>query len=601
VSRDPVGRIIASDIGPSSPFLTVIDRIMNQGVDSCKVLLPDGRNIDICTPAGADIFLATKEGEFEFFSSNIGTASNIRTKKKLSAGDKSNLTQIYFTVDSIAKYGTPAVFRAHVPRSEIQVWVDHVMAELKKKTLDARWISTGTLEEHDAFILIPCICMFMHPVPVALAFEKGFFRVLADFVLARKGSGSGSNLPSADVCDTISLLVSNAIISCLYSLDNPWTSEKTFKKLEACGMLEQFMRCSTVPQEYDTNSGRYGPLGYAPGLYKTYDELLTCIAFLKKKFKKGEPCGDCLSAILNGTDGHKPKRPSVMKKLKTIASYGELLQPSGTKGDDLRICRHCNKMEPSQEFQMALKQCSRCGSAFYCSKKCQIADWKSHKKYCKPVTKEDAKMHGASQQSLLNFANKHYVDIMVKMVEACDETGVKKGDMLVALNFMPDANGVVPALESPPQFTIAPVRGFIEGSRPSEPDWFHKNTDKNVYEQNIGNVIGSIKDQHGRMTPSHVLCLVRNSGGISVYKIQLMEPNDGTMMFTDEAVDAFRSAINDDDFNPLSRIFVDGDIKRMKRQLGMSYGIGMPDEEMLDRTRQILNAMGGNFSLSKSR
>jgi hypothetical protein len=78
-----------------------------------------------------------------------------------------------------------------------------------------------------------------------------------------------------------------------------------------------------------------------------------------------------------------------------------------------------------------------------------------------------------------------------------------------------------------------------------------------------------------------------------------MEPNDGTMMFTDEAVDAFRSAINDDDFNPLSRIFVDGDIKRMKRQLGMSYGIGMPDEEMLDRTRQILNAMGGNFSLSK--
>jgi hypothetical protein len=80
-----------------------------------------------------------------------------------------------------------------------------------------------------------------------------------------------------------------------------------------------------------------------------------------------------------------------------------------------------------------------------------------------------------------------------------------------------------------------------------------------------------------------------------------MEPNDGTMMFTDEAVDAFRSAINDDDFNPLSRIFVDGDIKRMKRQLYMSYGIGMPDEEMLDRTRQILNAMGGNFSLSKSR
>eukprot|EP00978_Attheya_sp_CCMP212_P016325 scaffold42639_cov37-Attheya_sp.AAC.8 len=493
----------------------------NTNQDSCKVLLPDGRNIDICTPAGADIFLATKEGDFKFLSSNIDAASKIRTKKKLRAGDKSHLTQIYFTVDSIAKYGTPELFRAHVPQAEIQVWVDHVIAELKKRTQDARWISTGTLENHDAFILIPCISMFMHSVPVALAFEKDFFRVLADFVLARKGSGSGSgsNLPSADVSDTISLIVSNAIITCLYSFDKPWTAEKIFKKLEACGMLEQFMRCSTVPQEYDSSA--HGESKFAPGLYKTYDELLTCIAFLKKKFKQGEPCGDCLSAILNGTDGHTPKRPSVMKKLKTIASYGELLQPSGTKGDDLRICRHCNKMETSQEFQMALKQCSRCGNAFYCSKECQVADWKSHKKYCKPVTKEHAKMQGASQQSLLNFANKHYVDIMVKMAEACDETGVKKGDMLVALDFMPDANGVVPVLESPPEFSIAPVRGYIEGSRPSEPDWFHKNRDKKEYEQTIGSVIGGIKDHHARMTPSHVLCLVRYSGGTSVYKIQL--------------------------------------------------------------------------------
>jgi hypothetical protein len=42
-------------------------------------------------------------------------------------------------------------------------------------------------------------------------------------------------------------------------------------------------------------------------------------------------------------------------------------------------CTYCNSEGPKSE----LKKCSRCKSSDYCSKKCQVADWKAgHKKNC---------------------------------------------------------------------------------------------------------------------------------------------------------------------------------------------------------------------------
>jgi hypothetical protein len=110
---------------------------------------------------------------------------------------------------------------------------------------------------------------------------------------------------------------------------------------------------------------------------------------------------------------------------------------------------------------------------------------------------------------------------MYKLVKACDEAGLTKNDMLVALDFMPGENGKAPALQDPPEFTIAPVKGFTEGSRPYEPNWFYKHQGSEIYEQNIKGVIAAIKDQHSRMTSSHLLCLVRHAGGTSCFKMQL--------------------------------------------------------------------------------
>ena len=70
-----------------------------------------------------------------------------------------------------------------------------------------------------------------------------------------------------------------------------------------------------------------------------------------------------------------------------------------------------------------------------------------------------------------------------------------------------------------------------------------------------------------------------------------MEASGENHMFTEEAVSAFRSAIKEDDFEPLSRIFRDKyEMADIRRQLVLNHGIGMSDEErMINRARMALN------------
>ncbi|CAG7555004.1 unnamed protein product [Fusarium equiseti] len=41
-------------------------------------------------------------------------------------------------------------------------------------------------------------------------------------------------------------------------------------------------------------------------------------------------------------------------------------------------CKTCQKTEP----EVSLKRCAKCSSESYCSRECQKADWKNHKKVC---------------------------------------------------------------------------------------------------------------------------------------------------------------------------------------------------------------------------
>ena len=221
---------------------------------------------------------------------------------------------IGFTVDSVAQYCTPEIFAEKVSSGEIEYWMDHVIAEVNEKTKDPSWQRTGMLEQHDAFIINPCISMFQHYLPLMLAFEKGFFQVFHDFLAAIKAP----MLPCEDVANTVCLLVSNAFaVSTAFTKTTAWTPEKLFKKMESCGMLEQFIRCSIIP-----------PPRFPHGIDRFYDELTKCTLFIKKKFKRGQPCGDVVRAILEDKDGHKKTRLRIVKKLEAIDSFADYLQPS---------------------------------------------------------------------------------------------------------------------------------------------------------------------------------------------------------------------------------------------------------------------------------
>ena len=343
--------------------------------DSCKCLLPNGRNVELCTQEGSDAFLQVQD-RFNFFTANIKVCNDIRkrgrkSRRGLTESEKMHLTTTHFQIDCFARYGSPGVFAARVSNKEIEYWMDHIMSELKRKAKDPSWQRTGVLEQHDAFLLNPCISMFLHDAPVEVAFEKGFFKVLCDFIKARKAP----LLPSADLAETVCLLTTNAFINLIFR-PNPLTPEKVFKKLETCGMLEQYIRCSTIPQEYDSYE-------FHPGIIKFYEELIECQHFIRKRFKPGEPCGDAVEAILDGKDGCKKKRMQVIEKLEAIVSYADIMQiaesvPGGSK--PLKICRNCNKADTSSEYQESLMACSKCQNVHYCCKVC-ITPFVTYKLY----------------------------------------------------------------------------------------------------------------------------------------------------------------------------------------------------------------------------
>lgn len=332
------------------------------GEDSCKVLLPDGRNVDLCTRQGSDAFLAyaSQRGTFDWFSKNYEMCMLIRRRARTAGGAlparaKQQLLSTGFSAYYLARCSTPALFAEKVSDEEVKCWLDYTMTELRITGRDPRWQLTGVLDQHDAFTVNPCVFMFTHTAPTQLAMEKDFFKALSDFVSAL----DASLMPCADIAEALCDLTTNAYISLTMRENNPWLPEKVFKKLEASGWLTQYIKCTTTPQKWDA-------MDFPRGILKFYDDLLNCPAFVKKKLRRGEPCGDMVHGILAGTIGGR-ERMEVVLKLRAIAAHAEILQP-GETGGPFRICRKCNKSEFSGEIQQSLMICSRCQRAYYCSK-----------------------------------------------------------------------------------------------------------------------------------------------------------------------------------------------------------------------------------------
>jgi hypothetical protein len=545
--------------------------------------LPNGRAVDIETKAGANYFILHDDGQsFEFFTSNLVDVKELcdrihkRKNKKPTRDEMDRLVMMYASAAALAGQADNDAF-AKIPQSEIQAYLEHVKVEIDRMAEPtSNWSKTGDLVYlYEQALVQGFMYLFMHQMPCKLAYEMDLFQVIA------KLSSAPSKI-SADPAEIITLLVSNALVSTFVHTGLPST-EQAFKMLESCGMLEQFIRLSVMSPSSE------------PGVLKFYDELLQCKSLVKKCFAKDQPCGEAVQEILNNS---RVPNQAVLSRLKLIMSFNNFVKkqsemPSGIK-EGYKYCRNCNKLDVTLEFQNSLKRCSRCRQAYYCSRECQVADWKSHKPLCQPITRSDETEQLWTEQTVHDFILNNYASILREIVEASSETGLDKCDLLLELDFYNSDNDVAPALRSPPEFEVADSKGYFEGDRPNEPDWFRKNEDKVAYKKNISSFTKVLKDTYNRLTDNHLLLVVRNpDGNAGCYRFNLQSSMTRCQMFSQEVVSAASKALYDDNFEPLTSLFGKGsnEIQVLRREFGT-----MPDEADMELIRQMLNRnFGANF------
>mmetsp|Transcript_17429 Transcript_17429/g.26225 ORF Transcript_17429/g.26225 Transcript_17429/m.26225 type:complete len:555 (-) Transcript_17429:64-1728(-) len=551
-----------------------------------NITLPNGRTVNTGTKEGANYFIQDPSGPFEFFSQNLEHVKQVcdriyhRRNKTPTPQEINEIGLLYTVASQLAENADYDVF-AKIPVNEIHVYMEHIKVEIARMTeANSNWARTGALTHyHEQMLLEGLIGLAMQRVPIKLAFEMDFFGTLAMFA-------SAPSTVAVDPAETITMIVANVAISTLVYKEELPSTAKVFAKLESCGMLEQFIRLSVVC-----------PMS-SPGVLKCYDQLHACSSFIEKKFTDDQPCGKACKEILGRSSLN---RHPVVGKLRMIASFTNWIEKRADlpkeMRDGYRYCRKCNKMEHSPEFQRSLQKCSRCKSAWYCSRECQVGDWKAHKPFCRAVTSKASKVMRFNEQSVHDFIKDNYITILEEIVKVSSATGKKKGELLLELDFFDSSKygRGAPALQTPPKFKIADSKGYFEGSRPNEPDWFYKHIDRKCYDGNVPMFVRGLKDTYNRLTDSHLLVLVRppDNQGFGVYRMQLQSSTTKNHMFSQRTIDAATKAIEDEDFDPLTSLFGEGsdDTQRLRRALG-----GPPDEATLDAVRAMLNMnFGGSF------
>mmetsp|Transcript_19321 Transcript_19321/g.47782 ORF Transcript_19321/g.47782 Transcript_19321/m.47782 type:complete len:460 (-) Transcript_19321:385-1764(-) len=414
--------------------------ILSDEYPSFDVTLPDGREFDISTAAGTASYLQNVD-----FTTIRPIDTTVKELIKIQKNERENpnYLNLVMTLNQFLAFlvnnADRDVFLEKVPQVEIQSWLNYMIQELKRLSETPIWTQTGALNECDTIALTICIPLFSHLAPVELAFDNDFFEVLANFAkVQREGNHA---LPNPEVCECLSIIVGNAFFVAL----SKWTPEKAFKKLEASGVLFEYLRYATTP----SSQGRR-----AAQAIRSIDALLAnlrdCHVFLFKKFQRGQPCGDLVSAILQGQDGSPQRRPeitSVFQEIVFIANQGDVTEPR-------HICSTCGLAGETYAVEQKLLACSRCHSAYYCSKRCQRADWKNHKPFCKTCSKTKI---DSMEKRAESFAIENYVSIVMRMVVECDKAGLEVEDMVIEVDFALNQDGVDrPLLEPTSLFKIKP-------------------------------------------------------------------------------------------------------------------------------------------------
>ncbi|KAF2743521.1 hypothetical protein M011DRAFT_471277 [Sporormia fimetaria CBS 119925] len=88
----------------------------------------------------------------------------------------------------------------------------------------------------------------------------------------------------------------------------------------------------------------------------------------------------------SSTTANQNLNPDTPQAAQPVSASGS----SSSAQPQAEVCAQCNKAPGEGQ---ALKPCKKCHSMFYCSKECEKAHAKTHKKECAKLANEYAKTH----------------------------------------------------------------------------------------------------------------------------------------------------------------------------------------------------------------
>ena len=496
------------------------------------ILLPDGRNVNICTNEGASAFFGYNpqfvttwtEQASEILASNAGRSRGRRP-------GFSNLVVLYQMLGVMAESLRPEQLGT-LHRDQFQRFVDFLKMRFTEVSSTSAWRASGKLSQADQELLDAVVPWLKHPKFVELMLgSRGGFTTIATLV-ARDDQGKPA-MPDAEVTETILMITNNAVLTLNGKniVDITIERDDMLKYLERTGLLAQALRALTAPVKH--------------GSIQEYLQILDMVEkdapLLKAKFIPGTATGDILDGLLSGKDGWKPARNSadynrVMKRLKALKDLTAMAKESfaaeGNK-DYGRLCRNCSKSGYDlKESGKRLLSCGKCKNTYYCSRECQVQDWKDHKKTCTPYSNKQPE-----RNIIMSFIKRNYIEVMTKIQETCADKGLDKKNVFLEIDFNKDMHeDSSPAMAG--KFRVEAVSECLEGNRSAEPDWFYKGTD--VYESNVAVFRVGLQDHCKRMTENHVLVVYRGtSGHAGVYRVDMMSEKTGFHIMSDEALKLF--------------------------------------------------------------
>jgi hypothetical protein len=477
-----------------------------------QVALPNGRKLDLSSKKGADEFVDT-----------IGTAF---ISTSLTATDDQELKCSYTVIHLVADNASPEMIATGIPESELCTFVEHTRDTFDTLSADSNWLLSGARSMRHGLLLPAIVSFSMHPSFVNIFVSNEGMEAVAKLYASRRNRKKNDKNNNF-VARLILKIVNNVL--CVLTQEG-LSNEKALCTIEKTGLLGQFIRC--VHSDLECSA-------------RIVTCLQECLQLVKKKLKSGTPTGDILDAVIAGKDGPiNEKAKSGLVRLQSLARLSNY--------DFVKECRNCEKLETQMDGALLMK-CQRCKVAYYCSKECQVGDWKSHKKECKALGNGSVGRSAVktSQNTTSAFLTSNYFDIAKEVYKKTKEFNVPKKELFLEVDFYGDA----PALRN--EFKVWLTSSFLDGSSVADaPGWFRRRPSLERY----------VREEYEKVTSDDMLAMYRAGNGmVSVSRLNHQGGETGYPLLCDEVVEAIGSEDYDKMVAYLGQRYTDEYFFREKR------------------------------------